>query len=61
MIKMETIGNDERECTYEKPALERFGGFRELTRLGMLGVGDGGSMLCAAPCDADVGGVTSRS
>lgn len=46
---------------YEKPALERFGGFRELTLLGMLGVGDGGSMLCAAPCEAEVGGVREGS
>jgi hypothetical protein len=46
---------------YEKPALERFGGFRELTLLGMLGVGDGGSMLCAAPCEADVAGVREGS
>lgn len=55
------IDHGKRDSPYEKPALERFGGFRELTLLGMLGVGDGGSMLCAAPCEADVGGVTSRS
>lgn len=48
-------------AVYEKPVLERFGGFRQLTLLGMLGVGDGGSMLCAAPCEPDVGGVREGS
>lgn len=35
---------------YEKPAVERLGTLRELTRSGAFGVGDG-STICGAPCE----------
>jgi len=41
---------------YEKPKLEKFGTFRDLTEAGALGVGDGGTILCASPCPTTPGG-----
>ena len=31
---------------YQKPRVERFGTFRELTQAGTLGQGDGAAVLC---------------
>jgi hypothetical protein len=42
---------------YEKPAVERLGTLRELTRSGAFGVGDG-STICGAPCEC---GIMARS
>jgi hypothetical protein len=42
--------------TYEKPKLTRFGTMRELTCSGVLGVGDGASVLCAEDCCAPARG-----
>jgi hypothetical protein len=39
---------ERRERRYEKPRLERFGGFRELTRVGCTLGGDG-IWICMTP------------
>jgi hypothetical protein len=43
---------------YEKPVLQRFGTFRELTQWGFANASDGGSIFVISGCSTTVRGVT---
>ena len=44
---------------YQKPSVERFGSFRDLTQAGCTGVSDGASFLGSGPSTGDTPRITS--